>query len=329
MKSRPEDINESHLTRALEAWNVHATELTYAPVGFGDHHWTATGANGQRWFVTVADLPLKGHPDPQAALRSLRAAMDTAAALHHLDFVVAPLKTPKGETVRPLDARFALSVFPYMRGTPGDYDRPQTPAERAAVIDLLAELHREPPPAMAPVLDTELALRGVLDKALAGTLPWAGGPFAAHARTLITDHAPALRRRLAEFDQLSATLAQSGVPPVLTHGEPHPGNLLRQDDRLLLIDWDTTGLALPERDLWSVAETPEDLARYARAAGRAPDPAALALYRTRWDLDEVAIYTDWFRSPHTRSSDTKEAWDGLLESVANLVTSPQNHAPPT
>ncbi|WP_242886622.1 phosphotransferase [Actinomadura litoris] len=323
MRSRPEDVHESRLTRALNAWGIQATEVAYAPVGFGDHHWVATGAGGRRWFVTLADLALKGHPDTGSALQALRAAMDTAAALRHLEFVVAPLKTAEGETVRPFGTRYALSVFPFLDGTPGDYDRPRTPAERGTVLDLLAELHRQPPPVMAPVLDTGLALRGVLDRALDGALPWADGPFAGPARALIADHAATLRRCLAEFDQLAADLAERGGPPVLTHGEPHPGNLLGLDGRLLLIDWDTAGVAPPERDLWSVAETPADLARYAEAAGRAPDPSALDLYRMRWDLDEVSIYVDWFRTPHTRSSDTQEAWDGLLESVANLVNAPR------
>jgi spectinomycin phosphotransferase len=41
---------------------------------------------------------------------------------------------------------------------------------------------------------------------------------------------------------------------LVTHGEPPPGNILRAAGKLRLIDWDTAGLALPERDLWSVAE---------------------------------------------------------------------------
>jgi spectinomycin phosphotransferase len=48
--------------------------------------------------------------------------------------------------------------------------------------------------------------------------------------------------------------AESG-PVVVTHGEPHPGNILRAAGGLYLIDWDTVGLALPERDLWMVAVT--------------------------------------------------------------------------
>ena len=54
---------------------------------------------------------------------------------------------------------------------------------------------------------------------------------------------------------------------MITHGEPHPGNILRSRGRLLLIDWDTAGVALPERDLWHVAGpgSPEAITRLADA----------------------------------------------------------------
>ncbi|WP_231333806.1 phosphotransferase [Actinomadura graeca] len=251
--------------------------------------------------------------------------MDTAAALRdeqRLDFVVAPLRTSDGETVRPLGPRHAVSVFPFVDGTPGDFDQGWTPGERGAVLDLLAELHRRPPPPAAPVLDVALPLRGLLDKALAGTVTWADGPFAEPARDLLADHAAALRARVEEFDGLANDLGTRGVMPVLTHGEPHPGNLLDLHGRFLLIDWDTTGVAPPERDLWSVEQGPQDLERYAAAAGRTPDPGTLTLYRLRWDLEEISLYVDWFRAPHERSPDTDTAWDGLVEAVENLTAAP-------
>jgi spectinomycin phosphotransferase len=318
MRARPSDLDEERLLRALSAWGVGATSLEYAPVGFGDHHWIAVGDTGEKWFVTVADLELKGSPDPHAALRSLRGAMDTAAALRdegHVDFVVAPLRTAGGETVRPLGPRYAVSVFPFVDGFAGDFDRPWTARDRDAVLDLLAELHRQAPPASVPVLDLGLPMRGLLESALDGAIRWEHGPFASPARALLSGHAPAIRRGLEEFDRL---VEDCGSAPVLTHGEPHPGNVLRYEGRHLLIDWDTVGLAPPERDLWSVAESPEDLERYTEATGRKVSASALTLYRLRWDLEEVSSYVDWFRAPHDRSPNTEEAWQALLESVENL-----------
>jgi spectinomycin phosphotransferase len=321
MRTQPEDLDEERLLRALGEWGIGAASLEYAPVGFGDHHWIAVGGAGEKWFVTVADLELKGEQDSRAALRSLSGAMDTAAALRdegQLDFVVAPLRAAGGETVRRLGPRYALSVFPFVGGTPGDFDRAWTSRDRGAVLELLAELHRQAPPASVPVLDLELSMRGLLRSALDGGIRWAHGPFTEPARTLLSGHAPAIRRRLEEFDRLVEDVRRSGGAPVLTHGEPHPGNLLEREGRYLMVDWDTVGLAPPERDLWSVAQGPEDLERYAEAVGRTVTASALTLYRLRWDLEEVSSYIDWFRAPHDRSLDTEQAWQELLETVAHL-----------
>ncbi|HEY9472247.1 MAG TPA: phosphotransferase [Mycobacteriales bacterium] len=324
MRDRPEGLNESDLRRALCAWEIDAMSLTYAPVGFGDYHWTAVDAGGRRWFVTVADLAHKVQcgQGVEAAFRGLCRAMDTASALDlgGLDFAVAPLRTTHGETVRRLGAHHAISVFPFADGTAGHFGQALTSRERGMVVDILAELHRTTPPAFAPVLQPELPTRALLEETL-GRLgrPWHGGPFAEPARALVADHAFGVRRRLAEFDQRVAELNRSVPELVVTHGEPHPGNLLWPPDRCLLVDWDTVGLAVPERDLWLVAEGPDDLAWYAGVTGREPDLAALALYRLRWELDDVAVYLDWFRSPHDRTPDTEQAWAALTGTVEHLT----------
>jgi spectinomycin phosphotransferase len=307
MRARPDDLDEERLRRELGTWGVHAAELTYAAVGFGDHHWIAVDGADRRWFVTAADLKIKGIDLP-----GLEAAMDTAAALD-LDFVVAPLRAADGRTVHPIDSRYAVSVFPFLDAVPGDFERPDHVGERRAVLEMLATLHRQRPPAPAPVLDLGLPTRGFLDDVLDDAVRWARGPFAGPARALIREHSSAVRRRLEEFDRLVAGC--SGRERVLTHGEPHPDNLLRCGDRHVLIDWDTVGLAPPERDLWDVVQGPADLEHYAEVAGREADASALALYRIRWDLGEVAEFADWFRAPHDRSPDTEEGWQALVESV--------------
>jgi spectinomycin phosphotransferase len=243
--------------------------------------------------------------------------MDTAAALKdegRLDFVVAPLRAADGRTVHRLGPRYALSVFPFVDGRTGDFDRPWTPAEHGAVLKLLAALHRQAPPASAPVLDLGLSMPGLLESALDDTVHWVRGPFAEPARSLVSGRSAAIRRRVEEFGRLVEKVRGDG-PPVLTHGEPHPGNLLWREGRPLLVDWDTAGLAPPERDLWSVAEGPEDLEMYAEVAGREADASALMLYRLRWDLEEVSPFVDWFRAPHDPA---EVAWEGLLESAERL-----------
>jgi spectinomycin phosphotransferase len=70
----------------------------------------------------------------------------------------------------------------------------------------------------------------------------------------------------------------------------------------VLVDWDTVGLAPPERDLWHVTADADGLALYAEATGRPVDPTAIALYRLRWELDDISIYTRELRAAHARTA---------------------------
>jgi spectinomycin phosphotransferase len=155
----------------------------------------------------------------------------------------------------------------------------------------------------------EQALRS-LDRA------WAGGPFAEPARALVAARAPDVYRLVETFDQLAEEVRAAGPTPVITHGEPHPANVVRAGGRLLLVDWDTVGLAPPERDLWMLdAAGGDEVARYVEASGRRIDGAALRLYRLRWLLDDIAIFLGVLRSPHRRTADTEHAWLGLTRSL--------------
>jgi spectinomycin phosphotransferase/16S rRNA (guanine(1405)-N(7))-methyltransferase len=100
---------------------------------------------------------------------------------------------------------------------------------------------------------------------------------------------------------------------VITHGEPHAGNVLIVDGALRLIDWDTALIAAPERDLWTL--DPGDgsmLETYRLATGVTTSPEALTLYRLSWDLGEIAYYVAGFRQAHQDSTDAAEAWKNLV-----------------
>ncbi|QHZ00169.1 Phosphotransferase enzyme family protein [Streptomyces sp. S4.7] len=317
MEERPSGIQDFDVRDALRAWGIDPVTLEYAPVGFGDYHWTATDTRDCRWFVKVADLDHKSWygEGTGAAFRGLRDAMDTAVALREaepdgrLDFVVAPVRTADGESVRGLGPGHAVSVFPLMSGTAGHFGETLTPHDRALVVDLLAGLHRTVPPASARALPPEFATRPQLEPAL-GELgnPWHGfGPYAEPARHLLADHAAALRHRLDEFDRRAGELQAASAPLVVTHGEPRPGNLLRAGERRLLLDWDTVGLAVPERDLWLVVAGPDDLLRYEESTGRKPDPSALALYRLRRALNDIAEFLTLLRAPHGPTLDVRQS----------------------
>ena len=87
-----------------------------------------------------------------------------------------------------------------------------------------------------------------------------------------------------------------------------------------LIDWDTAGLALPERDLWMVVGDDAGAAgRYAELTGRPVSAAALQLYKMRWSLDDIALAIRDFRAPHEQNEDTGLTWEALTEEIGEIA----------
>lgn len=324
MRTAPDGIDERELSAALkDYWGLAPAWLGYLPVGFGDHHWELTDSAGHRWFVTVAGLTSAWRgTDPAAEYADLRAAMDTVIVLAGagLEFAVAPVPTTGGQALVRLGDAHAITVFPYLDGAGEDLGDEIPGRERLALIEMLARLHNATPQARrtAPVRRLDLAARPVLEAAL-GELsqPWNGGPYSEPARQLLARHASHLDQALASFDELAREAARSG-PPVLTHGEPH--NTLRSAGRLYLIDWDTVGLALPERDLWSVADADSREAdRYAELTGRRVSTAVMRMYRMRWSLEEIMLGLSEFRGSHDHNEDAELTWAVLTEETENLL----------
>lgn len=112
---------------------------------------------------------------------------------------------------------------------------------------------------------------------------------------------------------------------MITHGEPHPANVMAAGPDLLLVDWDTVGLGPPERDLALIAsdgdgsaDADDSAARYRQATGRALSPAILGLYRLRWYLDDVGSAVRLFACPHADTADTRRWRTGLATTLTAL-----------
>ena len=324
MKERPREICEDELARVITGhWQLSPASLRYAPVGFGDHHWHLTDTAGSRWFVTVSRLSggWRGAAAP-AGYADLSAAMRTVTALHGagLEFAVAPVPDGDGEPLVPFGNDHAVAVFPHVPGDPGEFGDELGGAGRLRLVTLLARLHLATPAVtgIAPVRQPGHASRAELDAALADLAgPWRGGPYSEPARCLLAQHAGEVAAALARFGELAAAVAGSGL--VVTHGEPHPGNLIRGAAALHLVDWDTAGLAPPERDLWfAMAAGSAEADHYRDLTGHQPRPAVLQLYRLRWQLDDIALAIGDFRAPHHQAADTELSWASLRRELAGL-----------
>jgi spectinomycin phosphotransferase len=321
----PEEFEASAMIGLLAgSWGFDVEVADYAAVGAGSYHWVVTDHEGTRGFVTVDDLDRKPWlgDTRESVFDGLGRAFETAAALRDggLGFVVAPIPTNRGETVRRIGPRYTIALFPFVNGQAGRYGHYDT-AERAAVVTMLAELHESTPAvgSVARRIDLGVPNRRQLEGALQElNQTWLGGPFSEPARRLLARHASDVAELLALADRLSADVARRSTNWVVTHGEPHAANVMRTDEGHVLVDWDTVALAPPERDLWMlVGDSAEAATIYGNATGYQLDEIAVNFFRLTWDLADLAAYTNVLRSPHRNSEDTVQAY----EAITNCVTS--------
>jgi spectinomycin phosphotransferase len=315
----PEELETSALIAVLaDDWGLAVEAVDYAAVGGGSYHWLVKDIEGKRSFVTADDLDQKPWlgETRESAFDGLRRAFDTAVALRDsgVGFVVAPIPTSRGETVRRIGPRHTIALFPFVDGNAGTYGRYET-AERTALLTMLAELHEATPVVASVARRIDLALPGrdKLETALQQlNQTWSGGSLSEPARRTLAPHAFYMAELLALLDRLSVDVAQRSTNWVITHGEPHAGNVMRTGETYVLADWDTVALAPRERDLWMfVDQTSEEATIYTEATGRQLDAVAVNFFRLTWDLADIAAFTDLLRSPHDRSEDTEKAHEAL------------------
>ncbi len=340
MNTPPPELSPADLAAALAAgWGLAVHDLHYLPVGFGGHHWRALDERGQPRFVTVHDLdaPVQAAPDPDSAFAALERAFAVAVALRDpavgtaLPFVTAPVRGAGGSVVRRLGPRFAVSLQPWVDGRAGTFGAPRDASERRLLAELVGRLHAATAALAGAGLtlpareDFALQAREPLEAALADLgHPWPSGPFAEPARALLLARRGALERRLRAYDARSRPLALDDTRWVVTHGEPHPGNVLRSaDGNRHLVDWDTVLLAPPERDLHHILRSPlrgEDLvavrAYLASAGSSRVDVHTLQHYRDRWTLTDVSTAITHIRAPHERTPDVRTAFGALRSGLA-------------
>lgn len=269
MKERPESLTDEDVRVGLaDGWEIAPTAMRYVPLGGGSYHWDVATADGSRWFVSATDLdraPWLG-TDRASSLVTLKTTMNAARALQRrvgCSFVLAPIPSAGGDVVRVVRERYGAVVHPFVEGSCGDFGARLHGSQLSAAVDIVAALHASPTSSVELHELVELEAR----KALAPTSECAA--------------------ILDRYDTLAARVA--GRPRVITHGEPHAGNLMTADRLTYLIDWDTAALALPERDLWLLHDhgNQEVVSLYEARTGYSADPGALAFYRLRWRIEEL------------------------------------------
>lgn len=322
MRTEPADLDHSRLAAALaEGWGLAGAELVYVPEGGGSHHWRCRAGSEER-FVSIDDLTATFHAatDVDAAFAALERAYGTAGALRDLgglSFVVAQIPDCDGRRLRRLGRRYALRVEPVVPGEPGVFGQ-YSPSDRRSVAELLARLHRATarvPADLPRVTDLRIPSRASLEVALAEVgRPWTSGPWAEPARALLAARAKDVADRLAWQDTAAERLRGTQAGWVVTHGEPHGGNVIRDPaGRRYLIDWDTVMIAPRERDLEMVLDAEfTGWEQYRAVAGDVElDIDALNFYRRLWALADIASFTTTLRRPHEDTIDMRHAYGAL------------------
>jgi spectinomycin phosphotransferase len=308
VRSTPENLDDGSVIDALwQSWDFDADVVEYAALGAGSYHWEVRDTTGRRAFATVDDLGQKAWlgDTRDAAFDGLRTAFDTSVALHEsgLQFVVAPIPTRDGESLRRLDPQYAIALFPFVEGNAGEFGVYED-GDRQAILAMLAELHQAPvSPAMRSAGLTIPGRRHLEAALVDQDATWTGGPLSEPAREAVRNSASVLVVLLSLADRLAAEAEQRGTGFVVTHGEPHAANVMRTSEGRVLVDWDTVALAPPERDLWMLVDDDQH-------------DAALDFFRLTWDLKDIAEYLNVLRSPHEENENTVRQHGALTNCAA-------------
>jgi len=299
---RPPDLADDDVRAVLaEHWGIRPATIEYAAVGFGSHHWLT-----ESHFVTVDEPDL--HVERAAALATARALRVDA----DLEFVHAALPAADGRLIVPFADRWLVHVHDRLEVVD---DTRHGPHDDPEVVALLRRIHEATPIVghHARVEDFGIWDRDDLERALTRLDErWETGPYAEPCRAVLREHEGAVRAALAEHDAIVAGVGRDGW--VVTHGEPHRGNVFRTTAGWKVVDWDTALLAPPERDWWDVD------------GGRHGDPTLVDLYSLRWDLLEVACYVSEYVVDHVDDRNTQESWANYLTYLGRLETRARSRA---
>lgn len=314
MKALPPQFDESLVADGLaQHYNFKAEDIGYRPWGMGSYHWLATSKSGDL-FVTLDMLDRGGPATSAVAYRNLKASYDTAWSLRHqygLEFVHPPILSTTNRTTVQISPRFSLSATRMLDGLSGTSDDPFDARTTEVMTELLSRLQGATPLVGGIARTDDLDFTGrenLLWMLRQPAESWNGGPYSREAHDLLTANVSEIVASIRAYDRLAAKLAPTRERWVVTHGDPHPGNLLRVGDRHLMIDWDMAFIAPPERDL-----------RWLDPAAPGLSADAVEFYSQRYVLDDLSIFAARLFNPHERTLDTAHARQRLDLRVESAV----------
>ncbi len=313
------DLDKGGIVAALRrAYGISVTGLEFTPKGEAGYCYVGATEDGGRLFVKL----FQAHRDEPFAF-SLRVSRQ----LHDAGYrhALPPILTSAGETFTTHEG-YSVAVFPYVESVSlfEDESRPYgdeaTDDEFASLGSVIGGLH-----AATPRLDLSDAPRerfdfhyaDLLRRHLSGDVDVTPvNEFQRELLALWTEDRENIARAYAHFVALQERRRASERPFVVTHGDCHLANILRDTaGRYHLIDWSDALLAPPERDLTFYTGDPDRFAAFLDVYLQAYDPGALdldvfAFYVYQWVVQEIGSYTHsiLYRN-HGRANDEQNESD--------------------
>ncbi len=304
-------------------WLVDVNTVDALPSGSSCWHWVLGDDEGPRWFATMDPVPTDR--ERSALLEAFESAWELA---QHLPFAVAPVHTRDARIAVDVDEGLLLTLTPFQESVPFGVGPLADDGDRVVVAALVGELHGRSRPRRLAVWRPQLGRHADggqrdLEHRLAQDA-WSGGPWSAPAGRLVLDARPVLHAALRRYVLLAAAVTHNLERWVVTHGQPHTGNLVRTADGPRLLDWSTVALAPRERDLREVlgeADGEEPWYSYMESGGR-PDPLSpdtLELFELEQHLSVLCESAARFSRPHEDTPDERRRFVALEGALGTLL----------
>ncbi|TDG00627.1 aminoglycoside phosphotransferase family protein [Paenibacillus piri] len=260
-----------------EAYGLDAVSLAFIPIGDAAYSYRIVCRSGVRYYLKLFDMDNDGQRKNAQALDHylpLTWELYHQAMFQHL---TVPIKN-NGESFQTIFRNEAavLVLFSFVEGETLADAYPLSKPVVGAIAETLAEIHCEVTPRLR--LERVACRTETYDISFAAELT---NSLSALESGSFTDvYLKALRSlllpRMSEIGSMIGLLRELQLSaqavcrqPVLCHGDVWGGNLIVQEGRLMLLDWESCRLAPPERDVFGYLNDEFDTfyQRYTERAG--------------------------------------------------------------
>lgn len=292
MRVEPRAIDKDRLGAFLEdEYGVTSPTLTFLPEGEESYVYVATEPEGDRSFIRVTeDFGQRG------SLETAYTAVETLAQREKLSALVAPRRRRRGAFLGAFRG-FLVALFPFIEGK--SLYGGASSEDRAGVAQIVATLHDTNASNLGlPRVGLENPFQDPIQRALRhveSPIPKANR-YQERIVALLNAHREDVEHSLRKMEAWKAQEQTLVGESVLTHGEPHLDNVVKDSyGGLRLTDCGDLAVGPSERDLF--AFTGPDLEWYLRSYLRRRrtihlSPSLFEFYFYRWALQEIADYTN-------------------------------------